>query len=167
MLAAVFSCSNDLHARREKLVAAGVIAMSVRVDDLRDGFVGDCLHLVEYRLAIVGELGIHEHHSIGREEDCGVSARAGYHVKVVGHLLDCPNGAQSSSPASLFPWSSLAGLLGAQPCGDRNQSHTNDHSECKQTFHDAPPLGVRSITVFSAPASRLGSGLNERGPQQV
>ena len=51
----VFSCDDDLDRRREELVAAGVIAVRVGVDDVGDRLVGDGLDLIEDRLAVVGE----------------------------------------------------------------------------------------------------------------
>ena len=51
---------DDFDARGEELVAADVIAVGVGVDDVRDRLVGDRLHLVENRLALVGEFGVYE-----------------------------------------------------------------------------------------------------------
>ena len=52
---------DDLHRRRKELVAAGVVAVGVGVDDVGDRLVGDGLHLIEDRLAVVGEFGVNQH----------------------------------------------------------------------------------------------------------
>ena len=88
---------DDLDRGREHVVAAGVVAVRVRVDDRRHRLVGDGFDPVEQYLAPAGELRIDHDDASGGDEDTGVAAgeqapvgriRSGDHVEVVLHLLD-------------------------------------------------------------------------------
>ena len=133
---------DDFHAGGEEIVAARVVAVGMRVDDVGHRLVGDGLHLVEDRLPVVGELGVDEHHAGGGDEGRRIPALPRDCVEVVRNLLDRSDGRKSwSAPAPLSPVSSaLAGrLLRAQPNGHRQPSSAQNDSEHGDASHDAPP----------------------------
>ena len=74
MFAFVFSCTTRLDRRAEELVAAGVIAVRVGVDDGGDRLVGHGLDAVEDHLSPSGQLRVDDHDAGVGDEDAGVAA---------------------------------------------------------------------------------------------
>src|SRR5262245_22761984 len=81
----------------EELVAAGVIAVRMRIDNRRYGFVGHGLDAIEDGLAPSTELGIHDHYAPVCYKHGGVAATecvgivrtgTGNDVEIVFDLLD-------------------------------------------------------------------------------
>ena len=79
---------DDLDVRREEHVAARVIAVRVRVQNVRDRLVGDRAHLIEDALAVVGELGVDEQHAVVADEHGGVAALARDAIEVRRDVVD-------------------------------------------------------------------------------
>jgi hypothetical protein len=70
------------------LVAAGVVAVMMRVEDVADRLIGDALHLGDDLRIIALEFVVHQDHAFGRRVDGDVAAVAHDHVQVVGNFLD-------------------------------------------------------------------------------
>ena len=83
--------NDDLDGRRKFDVAAHVIVMGVGVDDRRDRFVGELLHLVDDRLTPTRNLGVDDGHAGGRDERRGVPATAFENEQVVRQFLYVDN----------------------------------------------------------------------------
>ena len=128
---------DDLHARGEELVAAVVIPVRVGIDDVGDGAIGDRLDLVEDGLAVVGELGVDEHHTLGGDEHGGRPARARDLVQVVGDLRDrADTGSRGATAAALTLPGGRGGLLRTEPGGGgRDDSRHHDGCEYVHTLH--------------------------------
>ena len=81
-------------------------------------------------LAPVGELGVHEHHAVGRDECRGVAAAAGDHEEVVLHLLDLGD-----------VWSGRRLLLGREWRGRNGEcARHGDDTQCPCACHAPPPV---------------------------
>src|SRR5207249_12024305 len=88
IFAFVFSCATISTLAGKEDVAAGVVAVSMRIDDERDRLADHRLDLVQNRLAIVGKLRVDDHDTICCEKDRSVSSTAGNHVETVRDFLD-------------------------------------------------------------------------------
>ena len=143
MLGLGVGVGHDLDRGREEVVAAGVVAVRMGVDDVRHRLVGDRLHLVQDRLAPVGQLGVDEHDAVGSDEHGGVAGTtAGHHVEVVLHLLD----GRDVRPGGR--------LLGEQrPPGDGHHGHDHDRRQHQRALHAMPSGKKTRWTNQKAPAS--------------
>ena len=94
------------------MVAAGVIAVGVGVDDVGDRFVGDRLDLIEDRLTVVGVLGVHDDDAALRDVDRRVPALPLNQIQVVLDLLDGLN-RRASATGGAAARSGFAPLSGA------------------------------------------------------
>src|SRR5881397_2213004 len=65
---------DNFNTCRKEDIAAGVVAVSMGVDDERDRLAAHRLDLIQNRLAIVGELRVDDHDTVCREEDRGISS---------------------------------------------------------------------------------------------
>lgn len=79
---------DDFDVRREERVAADVIVVRMRIEDVRDGLVRHAPHGVEQTLAAVRAFRVDQHHSVGADEDGRVAAVAFDYEKIVAQSLD-------------------------------------------------------------------------------
>ena len=141
-----FLLRHNVDAGREEHIAACVIAVRVRVDDVRDGFAANALHLIQDRLAVVRELRVNDQNTIRHDEHRGVAAGAGDHIEPVRHFLNRSNRTEpgrpapaaasgtTAAPALLTP----AGLLCNETGGNHREPDANNHCQYKQPFHAFP-----------------------------
>src|SRR5215475_12343825 len=83
--------SDEFHVSLEEFVAAGVILMSVRVDDHCYRLLCHSLYFVQNRLPVARRLRVNENNAVFRNEHGGVTGavvRCDDHIKVVLHLLN-------------------------------------------------------------------------------
>src|SRR5436309_4302120 len=102
---------DNFHTCRKEDVAAGVVAVSMRVDDECDRLAAHCLDLIQNRLAIVGELRVDDHDTVCREEDRGISSTAGNHIKPVRDFLDRADRPETGATTAPLSTGALSCLL--------------------------------------------------------
>ena len=143
---------HDFDGGREEHVAAGVITVRMRVDDVRHRLVGDRLDLIEDCLPVVGELRVDEDHTAGRNEGGGIPALAGNHVEVVGNFFDGSERRLLGSRASTLR---RAGLL--RRGGGENTNHQNDSKHETTTRHIQSPCqtATASYSFVTSPQRKL------------
>ncbi len=78
---------DDLRNRQHQRVAAGMVVVLMRVDDVAQRLIGDRLHLREDVVVVPVEHVVHQNHALGGHQHRDVAAVAGHHIEVVFHLL--------------------------------------------------------------------------------
>ncbi len=117
---------HNVDGGRELDVAADMVAVRVRVDQRRDRLLGQRLDLVEDRLTPPWVLRVHDHDSVGRDEDGCIPSAPFQDEQVVFEFFDLDD-AGSLLPALL------------RRHDQRQRTHGNQHAQNNASLHATPP----------------------------
>ena len=131
---------DNFNTCRKEDVAAGVVAVSMRIDDERDRLADHRLDLVQNRLAIVGKLRVDDHDTICREEDCSVSPTAGNHIKPVRDFLDRADRPETGATTAPLSTGALSCLLRDDARREHYEPDGHNRSQYQQPFHENLPI---------------------------